>query len=68
MRTEYQKFRILKKLLPDYKFDDSGALCEWSMKGYEENNVHRHISHLYCAWPAYETQHSKVLTDRAIRP
>lgn len=57
------EIKNLAKLLPDYKFDESGALCEWSMKGYEENNVHRHISHLYCAWPAYETQHSNTLTD-----
>ncbi|MCR5041260.1 MAG: glycoside hydrolase family 95 protein [Clostridia bacterium] len=43
-------------LLPDYKFDESGALCEWAMSEYRENNKHRHISHLYAAWPAFETQ------------
>lgn len=50
------KWENLKSLLPDYKIDDDGALCEWSMSEYTENNNHRHLSHLYCAWPGYETQ------------
>ena len=50
------KWERLLALLPEYKYDESGALCEWAMKEYEENNKHRHISHLYPAWPAYETQ------------
>lgn len=49
--------------MPDFKFDESGAICEWSMKEYKENNAHRHISHLYCAWPAYQTQHNEALAD-----
>ena len=50
------KWEALAELLPDYKFDESGALCEWAMNEYKENNKHRHISHLYAAWPAFETQ------------
>ena len=50
------KWEALAQLLPDYKFDETGALCEWAMKEYKENNKHRHISHLYAAWPAFETQ------------
>lgn len=53
---ETERWDSLAKRLPEYMYDDTGALREWSMKGYEENNAHRHISHLYCAWPAYETQ------------
>lgn len=52
--------RLLEKL-PDYKIDEDGALCEWAMPDYEENNNHRHISHLYCAWPAYEAQNDAAL-------
>ena len=63
------KWETLSSLLPDYKFDSSGALCEWAMQEYEENNKHRHISHLYAAWPAFETQDDPALAaacDQAI--
>jgi hypothetical protein len=53
----------LLELLPEYKFDESGALCEWAMNEYQENNKHRHISHLYPAWPAFETQNNQALID-----
>lgn len=55
------EWNLLISRLPEYMYDESGALREWSMKGYEENNAHRHISHLYCAWPAYETQKDEKL-------
>ncbi len=57
------KWEALSELLPDYEYDESGALCEWAMDEYEENNKHRHISHLYAAWPAFETQGNQALTD-----
>ncbi len=57
------KWEALSGLLPDYKYDESGALCEWAMSEYEENNKHRHISHLYPAWPAFETQNNPELVD-----
>lgn len=57
------KWESLMALLPEYKYDDSGALCEWAMEEYEENNKHRHISHLYPAWPAFETQDNQALVD-----
>jgi len=56
-----EKWEKLLKLLPEYKYDSTGALCEWAMNEYKENNAHRHISHLYCAWPAYETQNNEAL-------
>ncbi len=55
------KWEKLLTLLPEYKYDESGALCEWAMEEYEENNKHRHISHLYPAWPAFETQDNEEL-------
>ena len=36
----------LNNELPDYQYDESGAIREWAMKEYQENNAHRHISHL----------------------
>ena len=54
-------WEALAALLPDYQFDESGALCEWAMQEYQENNKHRHISHLYAAWPAFETQNDPAL-------
>lgn len=59
---EVKKWEKLIEKLPKYKYDNTGALCEWAMSEYEENNVHRHISHLYCAWPAYEAQNNEALT------
>lgn len=44
-----EKQENLINLLPDYEYDETGALCEWAMYEYEENNKHRHISHLYAA-------------------
>lgn len=60
---EIERWNALASKLPPYLFDETGALREWSMKEYRENNEHRHISHLYCAWPAYETQEDKRLAE-----
>ncbi|MDQ0058777.1 glycosyl hydrolase family 95 catalytic domain-containing protein [Paenibacillus harenae] len=59
------KWEALLELLPDYKYDVDGALREWAMNEYTENNNHRHLSHLYVAWPAYETQNNKALATAA---
>lgn len=64
-----EKWENLKSLLPKYKYDNTdsgrGALREWAMDEYIENNEHRHISHLYPAWPGYETQNDKTLFKAA---
>lgn len=59
------KWEALLELLPDYTLDQDGALREWAMKEYTENNNHRHLSHLYPAWPAYETQNNPGLAKAA---
>ena len=63
------KWENLKSLLPPYKFDNTasgrGALKEWAMDEYTENNNHRHLSHLYLAWPGYETQNDEELEQAA---
>ncbi|WP_223829922.1 glycosyl hydrolase family 95 catalytic domain-containing protein [Paenibacillus arenilitoris] len=60
------KWEALLALLPDYKVDKDGALREWAMNEYTENNDHRHLSHLYPAWPAYETQNNLELRKASI--
>lgn len=57
------KWEDLLSKLPDYQYDHTGALKEWAVRQYEENNAHRHISHMYCAWPGYETQHDPELAE-----
>ena len=47
--------------LPPYLYDETGALKEFACTAFEENNEHRHLSHLYCAWPLNETQDNPEL-------
>jgi alpha-L-fucosidase 2 len=44
---------ILAKL-PPYLADSDGALKEWAWPTLDENQDHRHVSHLYGAWPGDE--------------
>ncbi|MBB3125430.1 hypothetical protein FHS19_000084 [Paenibacillus rhizosphaerae] len=64
-RAAVAKWESLLGLLPEYQLDSDGALREWAMKEYTENNNHRHLSHLYPAWPAYETQKEPELAHAA---
>lgn len=60
-----EKWQNLKNNISDYKYDTDGALREWAMEEYIENNNHRHLSHLYVAWPAYDTQTDVELYEAA---
>ena len=54
--------------LPPYLFDEeTGAVKEFATTALEENNEHRHLSHLYLAWPMFETQHDEQLKAAAIK-
>ena len=53
--------------LPPYLFDETGAVKEWATTSFEEQNKHRHLSHLYLAWPMFETQHDEQLKAAAIQ-
>lgn len=44
---------------------EDGALKEWACYDFEEQNSHRHLSHLYCAWPLDMTKHDEQLKDAA---
>ena len=48
-------------LLPNYQYDSTGAIKEWCANGYNDNNTHRHLSHLYLAWPDTEVQDNAEL-------
>lgn len=61
------KWTELLSKMPDYRFDSTGAIKEWCANQYEDNNRHRHISHLYCAWPIMETQHDEILAKAALQ-
>ncbi|WP_030458725.1 RICIN domain-containing protein [Kitasatospora sp. NRRL B-11411] len=40
--------------LPDYTVNGDGALAEWSWPGLQDRYNHRHVQHLYGAWPLHE--------------
>ncbi len=54
--TDTSQWQELMDKLPPYLYDETGALKEWATTSFEENNEHRHLSHLYCVWPLFETQ------------
>ena len=61
------KWEELKEKLPPYLYDETGALKEWACNQFEENNEHRHLSHLYCAWPMMETQDDEQLRNACLQ-
>lgn len=40
--------------MPPYLINEGGALKEWASYKLEDFNAHRHVSHLYPAWPGLE--------------
>ncbi len=61
------KWTALLNDMPSYQFDETGAIKEWCANQYEDNNRHRHISHLYLAWPLMETQHDETLATASLQ-
>lgn len=53
--------------LPPYVYDETGALKEWATTSFEENNEHRHLSHLYCVWPLKETKSNEDLKNACFK-
>ncbi|MBQ4338935.1 MAG: glycoside hydrolase N-terminal domain-containing protein [Clostridia bacterium] len=60
-------WEYLMSKLPVYLYDETGALKEWATVDFTENNLHRHLSHLYCAWPVFETQENAELAAACIK-
>lgn len=61
------KWEYLMSRLPKYMYDETGALKEWAAADFEENNLHRHLSHLYCVWPLFETQDDPELSAACVQ-
>jgi hypothetical protein len=45
--AQVAKWRTMLSKLPAYQIGSNGALKEWSWPGIENNEIHRHASHLY---------------------
>lgn len=65
--ADFSKWQELEDNLPPYLYDETGALKEWATTSFEENNEHRHLSHLYCVWPLFETQKNQTLADACVQ-
>lgn len=65
--ADVSKWEQMKSKLPPYLYDETGALKEWACNQFTENNEHRHLSHLYCAWPMMETQNNEELRNACIQ-
>ena len=48
------KWKAILAKLPPHMIEPDGSMNEWSWPGLEERYDHRHISHLYGAWPGDE--------------
>ncbi|MEU9671794.1 RICIN domain-containing protein [Streptomyces bobili] len=48
------RWTALLAKLPDYRVNGDGALAEWSWPGLNDRYNHRHVQHLYGAWPLHE--------------
>ena len=65
--TDTSVWEEIMQDLPPYLFDETGAVKEWATTSFAEQNSHRHLSHLYLAWPMFETQHDEQLKAAAIQ-
>ena len=48
------RWTALLKKIPDYRVNSDNALAEWSWPSLTDNYNHRHVQHLYGAWPLHE--------------
>jgi alpha-L-fucosidase 2 len=48
------KWKAMLAKLPPYMIENDGTLKEWAWPSLQERYSHRHISHLYGAWPSDE--------------
>lgn len=64
---DISKWQYIMDKLPPYLYDETGALKEWACNQFEENNEHRHLSHLYGVWPLDETQNNDELKKACIQ-
>lgn len=65
--ADVSEWQQLMDKIPPILLDSTGAIKEWSTYQFEENNTHRHLSHLYCVWPLDYTQNDEELRQAAIQ-
>lgn len=65
--ADVSKWESLLEKIPPYLYDETGAIKEWAANQFEENNTHRHLSHMYMVWPLFETQDNEALRQAAIQ-
>ena len=65
--ADVSEWETLMDNIPPFLFDETGALKEWAVKQFSENNLHRHLSHLYCVWPLNYTKYDSELKTAAIK-
>lgn len=53
-KKSVKKWKKMLTLFPDYLVNEDGALQEWNHPDIADNYNHRHVTHLYPAWPALE--------------
>lgn len=61
--TDTSKWEYMYEKVPPYLYDETGALKEWATTSFEENNEHRHLSHLYGVWPLFEAQDNEEFVN-----
>lgn len=49
-----QRWTALLAAMPDYRVNGDRALAEWSWPTLTDRYDHRHVQHLYGAWPLHE--------------
>ena len=53
-QDQVPRWKSMLDRMPPYLLDTDGALKEWAWPTLEENQDHRHVSHLYPVWPGDE--------------
>jgi hypothetical protein len=48
------KWKAMLAKMPPYLIEPDGTLKEWAWPTVQEHYIHRHVSHLYGAWPGDE--------------
>jgi len=63
------EYKNIHNKLPDYAIDANGELKEWIWEGFENNNEHRHASHLYPLYDGVDPEFTdnSDLTNAAIK-
>ena len=62
-----KRWRKMLAKLPDYMINEEGALKEWAHPNLENNDGHRHMSHLYPVFPGWEITRQREQLFEACR-